>query len=103
MQPGVWVAVFLPMLIITMMMARNKRLMMRNRVLKNKKCRGDNFMNELIMTFLGKKCHIYTFEGTQIKGVIEKVEGNWVSVRTAKDAQIVNADFISRIRQSAKQ
>lgn len=77
--------------------------MMRKMLIKKKvKVRRDGFMNELIGKFLGKECVIYTFEGNRVKGTIEKVEGNWLSISTTKATQIVNADFISRIRQCAK-
>jgi hypothetical protein len=101
-DPGVWVAVYMPIIIALVITARNKRQMMRNRIIKKSSHGGDGFMNELVRTFLGKQCVVYTFEGNRIKGTIEKVEGNWISISTAKEAQIVNADFISRIRQCTK-
>ena len=64
--------------------------------------RGDGYMNELIKKYLGQECTVLTFEGQQVKGVIEKVEGNWVSVISAKKSQMINADFISRIVQKSK-
>ena len=103
MNPAIWIAIYLPIIVAVIVAVRNKRQMMKHIVLKKKSgIKGVGFMNELIKNCLGKECVVYTFEGTQIKGVIEATESNWVSISTSKGPQIVNLDFISRIRQCAK-
>lgn len=57
-------------------------------------------MNELIQRFLGKNCIIYMGSfGGDFQGVIESVEGNWVTVRTKKSVEAVNLDYICRIKE----
>ena len=57
-------------------------------------------MNELIQRFVGKTCTIYLGSiGGDLEGVIEAVEGNWVSIRTKKSTELVNLDYISRRRE----
>jgi hypothetical protein len=102
-NPGIWIAIFLPIIIVTISGLKNKRLMMRNKVRKKRlPNRGDGHMNELIKDYVGKECTVLTFEGGQVKGIIEKLEGNWISVTTAKKKQMINTDFISRIIQKNK-
>jgi hypothetical protein len=56
-------------------------------------------MNEAIKVFLGKECVIYTFENTSIKGVVEAADDGWLRIKTKKGQQLVNPDFVSRIRE----
>jgi hypothetical protein len=70
------------------------------RRIKNRK-EGLIEMNEIIKNFIGKECLIYTFQ-TQVSGVIESLENNWISVRSGDSSEIVNIDYISRIREYPK-
>ena len=56
-------------------------------------------MNELIQCFVGKHCRIYSENGNCVQGVVEKVEGNWVSVQTKTGTELVNLDYVSRIKE----
>lgn len=103
MNPAIWVAIYLPIIVAIIAATRNKRQMMRHIIrMKKLKIRGADSMNELIKSWLGKDCIVITFEGTQIKGVMETAESNWVCIRTPKGPEMVNLDFISRIRQNPK-
>ena len=81
---------------------RNKKELQKQIIkkIKNKK-EGRIEMNEIIKNFIGKECLIYTFQ-TQIVGIIESFENNWISVRTGNSSEIVNIDYISRIREHPK-
>lgn len=56
-------------------------------------------MNEAINIFLGKECVVYTFEGASIKGIVEAAQDGWLRIKTKKGQQLVNPDFVSRIRE----
>ncbi|NKF05731.1 hypothetical protein J1C67_16750 [Clostridium gasigenes] len=66
-----------------------------------KKKEGVIEMNEIIKNFIGKECLIYTFRA-QISGVIESLENNWISIKTGNSSEIINIDYISRIREYPK-
>ncbi len=55
-------------------------------------------MNEIIKEFIGKECIIYTFQ-TQIIGVIERIQDNWIYVKSDNNVEIINLEYISRIRE----
>lgn len=55
-------------------------------------------MSEMIKEFIGKECIVYTFQN-QVTGVIEKVEGNWISIKKDNTYEILNIEYISRIRE----
>ena len=61
--------------------------------------RGKLPMNELIQRFIGKQCQIYSENGNSVQGMIETVEGNWVSVQTKQGTELVNLDYVSRIKE----
>ena len=59
-------------------------------------------MNELVQRFLNKNCYIYLgTAGGNLLGVIEAVEGNWVSVRTKDSVEVVNLYYIWRIKEKS--
>ncbi|MGL4336038.1 MAG: DUF6897 domain-containing protein [Turicibacter sp.] len=55
-------------------------------------------MNEIIKNYVGKECIIYTLS-QQISGTIETIETNWIVVKTNSGEEIINVDFIIRIRE----
>lgn len=63
-----------------------------------KKKEGIEKMNELIKDFIGKECIVYTFQ-SQVTGIIEKVEDNWISIKKDDNTEIVNIEYINRIRE----
>ena len=57
-------------------------------------------MNEVFKDFIGKECVITTMY-SNTTGVVESVDGNWVSIRPRNQGavtEILNADHVSRIR-----
>ena len=92
----------MPIFVFYIISLRNKNEWRKHIIkkIKNKK-EGRIEMNEIIKNFIGKECLIYTFQ-TQIVGVIESLENNWISVRTGNSSEIVNIDYISRIREHPK-
>ena len=60
-------------------------------------------MNEMIRQLLGKRCVICLDGGFggSLNGVLEKLEDNWLSVRTGKNGalELVNLDYVNRISQ----
>lgn len=102
MNPTNLICIFLPIFIFYIVSLIKKKELQKciiNKI-KNKK-EGGIEMNEIIKNFIGKECLIYTFQ-TQISGVIESLENNWISVRTESSSEIVNIDYISRIREFPK-
>ena len=58
-------------------------------------------MEELAKKFIGKDCVIYTVIDTSatITGVIKEVEGGGMLVEGKKGLQIVNLEYVTRIRE----
>lgn len=96
---AIWLCILLPLLIaITESRRRTKLIQKRAKSRRKERSMG---MNELIQRCLGKNCILYVGGGwdSNISGVVESIEGNWLSVRTSKTVEVVNLDYISRIRE----
>lgn len=98
MQPAyfIWIVVFL----IIFLARRQEKIVMRIRRKRRRIRKEEIDMNELVQRFLGKNCIIYLgTTGGDLRGTIEAVEGNWVSVRTKDTVEVVNLDYICRIKE----
>ena len=102
MNPAIWICIYLPIFIsiITALYYNKEYQKYIYKRIKNKK-EGRTFINDMIKNYIGKECLIYTFQ-TQVAGVIESIEDNWISVKTAGASEIINIDYISRIREYPK-
>lgn len=56
-------------------------------------------MFELAKQFIGKECLLYTFNGSQIEGVIKELSENAVLIDNKGSIEAINLEFITRIRE----
>lgn len=56
-------------------------------------------MNEMLQRYVGKKCIIYTLDA-QITGIVQSIESNWVEIQTPVNINLLNTDYIVRIRDA---
>ena len=59
-------------------------------------------VKELAKQLIGKECLIYTFNGTQLSGVIKEVVENAILIEKGDSTEVVNLDFVVRIREYPK-
>ena len=99
---------FLPLLIILFLvilplLARRKRAAAVRQFLNRKKQNKEsNEMKELAKRFIGEECIIYTITSNDgsVQGVLKEVEdGGLVIEKTTGETEIVNLDFVTRIRE----
>lgn len=55
-------------------------------------------MFELAQSFIGKECLIYTFN-SQLSGILKEVTSGALLLDNGKTTEIVNLDYIVRIRE----
>lgn len=94
---------YIPIIILFLIIyidSLNKKKEIHKLVLKklSKRKEGLAKMNEMIKEFIGKECIVYTFQ-SQVTGIIEKVEDNWICIKKDNTTEIVNIDYINRIRE----
>jgi len=56
-------------------------------------------MNTLVLNYIGKECVITIPNQGSIAGTIKQVADNWVEIETAEGLEVVNLDYISRVRE----
>ena len=91
------------LLVIIPRMARRRRLAAVKQILNRKKQNRENsVMKELAKQFIGKECIIYTITSTDssISGRIKEIgDGGIIVERNSGESEIINLDFITRIRE----
>ena len=99
---------FLPLLIILFLVilplfARRKRAAAVRQFLNRKKQNKEsNEMKELAKRFIGEECIIYTITSNDgsVQGVIKEIDdGGMVIEKNSGELEIINLDFVTRIRQ----
>ena len=79
---------------------RSKRIAVRH--IQNKKKKGiKNNMKEFISAYIDKECLIYTISG-QVYGTVKAVSDSALQVETKSGLQILNIDYVVRIREYPK-
>ena len=103
MEPTYYIPIFF-MFFILWITRRREEQEAKIHILKRKKQRnkGDNTMIELAKKMIGKECLIYTFNGTQLTGTVAEVEGSALMLDNGKEREIVNLDYVMRIREYPK-
>ena len=97
----VLLALFL--LVIISCMTRRRRLAAVKHILNQKmQNKENNVMKELAKRFIGEECIIYTItsDDGSVQGVIKEVDdGGMVIEKKTGELEIINLDFVTRIRQ----
>ena len=103
MQPAYLIPIILLWWIILMNQRRQKETMIKN-FIKNKNIHKKETvkMVELAKKFIEKDCIIYSFNGTQYMGVIKEVSNNALLIENEGKSEVLNLDFIVRIREYPK-
>lgn len=87
---------------MVIIMQRQRLTLTLHRIRKKK--RGKIEMTELIKNYIGKECLIYTCisSSSQLKGVIKSCNDGWIELETNGLHDIVNCEYITRIREYPK-
>ena len=91
------------LLVIIPRMKRRRRLAAVRHILNQKKLNKENSeMKELAKRFIGEECIIYTITSNDgsVQGVIKEIDdGGMVIEKNSGELEIINLDFVTRIRQ----
>jgi hypothetical protein len=99
-EPGSWIAIYMPLIVIFVMIIPQQRELQRRIIHRIHKRKGIQPMtNELLQKHIGKRCKISTGSyGTTITGKLLEVKENWVEVETRKGNELINAEYIQNIK-----
>ncbi len=98
MNPAIYIAIFLPMLLLIITRRRNEEITAR--LMKRRKDKEEkDKMTELAKGFIGKDCVIYLFNGNQYIGIVKEVSAGAILLERDASQEIINLDFVARIRE----
>jgi hypothetical protein len=80
---------------------QQKKQFIKQKIISKRTCREHAVMVDLVKKLIGKECLIYTMN-SQLKGVIREVTNGGMVVDDGKSTEIVNLDYIIRVRESKK-
>lgn len=89
--------VILILIIVLCIQHRNEKVWIKNHI-RRKKRKEQTEMLELAKRFMEKECIIYTFNN-QLEGTIKEINGNGLLVENKGKLEVVNLDFVVRIRE----
>ena len=81
---------------------QNAMRRMRVKLAKRRRNKEENPMHTLIMNYIGKECVLTIPNQGSVAGVIKQIKENWVEIETAEGLEVVNLDYISRVREYPK-
>ena len=94
-----FIPIFVLFLVLYITRKREQDIILK--IIKNRKSEDKKEMWELANKFKGKECIIYTFN-SQITGVIKEVENGAILLDSKGTLEVVNFDYIMRIREYPK-
>ena len=100
MDTGSWIAIYMPLFIIFLIILPQQRAAQQAVLLRIRKRKGVVKMtNELIKKYIGKNCQISSGSfNNSIKGEIIDINENWLEVETKKGKELINAEYIQSIK-----
>ena len=100
MNPSYFAVFFL--LIVIFISLRNRKNEETAFVMKRRKKGRTSTMASVVERFINKECIVYTLGGYQISGVIEGTADGWVTVNDSGNVEVLNLDYIVRVREYPK-
>lgn len=87
-------------LIVFLILYMNKRRNNLLQILRIKRRKREKFMPHMIEKFIGKDCIINLGSGGTADGIVKAVSEGWIEIEDKSgNSQVVNIDYISRIRE----
>ena len=92
------------LIILIILMALTEEKKRKNwlaKYLKLKQGKENHIMKEAVSKFIDRKCLIYLLNG-EVKGIIREVSDDSLLIETKDGSQIINLNFVMRIREYHK-
>ena len=81
---------------------KRKNILLARTILRKKNQKETTVMKETAKRFIGERCIVYFIGGTQSVGVIKEVNDTAIVINVKGTDEILNLDFVARIRQYPK-
>ena len=97
-----YISVFLLLFVVMMSRRERAKKAFVKKTILSKDKKEKKYMFELAKTFIGMECVVYTLNSEQLTGVIKEVSEGAILLEKGQNRQIVNLDYITRIREYPK-
>lgn len=94
-----YTSIFLILFVILISNREKAKKAFVKKAILSKNHKEKEYMLELAKTFIGKECMVYTLNSEQLTGVIKEVSEGAILIEKNENRQIVNLDYIIRIRE----
>ncbi|WP_236660300.1 DUF6897 domain-containing protein [Isachenkonia alkalipeptolytica] len=100
MNPGAWIAIYMPVFILLFVIIPQQNQMQALAAKHNiKRRRRTRMSHEMIKKYIGKVCKVTTGSyGSTTSGKIVDVKENWIELETKKGIELMNAEFVQNIK-----
>ena len=99
MSASTWIAIYLPLFIIFIIVLPQQRSLMKATLIRKKRKGVKIMTNEIIKKYIGSTCTISTGSfGANLVGRVINVTENWIEVETKRGIELINAEFIQVIK-----
>lgn len=100
MEPSSWIAIYLPIFIVFVIIIPTQRRNIYITGLLRKKRGERKVSNELIQSCVGKTCTISTgtLGSSYTKVMVVEVKENWIKVKSKGRENLINSDYIQNIK-----
>ena len=102
-NPAMSPAIMILIVVFTLMsQEKRKNILLARTILRKKNQKETTVMKETAKRFIGERCIVYFIGGTQSVGVIKEVNDTAIVINVKGTDEILNLDFVARIRQYPK-
>lgn len=91
----IYIAIFIPLLILIV----QRNALLGYNVVKRKRMRGKNKMDNILQKCVGKRCVVSTGSlGIKVDGYVKQVTDKWIEIESRNKTEILGLDFIQYIK-----
>ncbi len=83
-------------LFVVFYVQNTQREQLMRRIITKKRRGVKNVMLEIVNSYIGRECAVYTMNA-QIIGTVKEVSDGWLLLDNGKDTEAINLDYIIRI------
>lgn len=97
MNVSYFLLVIIPIFLLLMQRSEQRQARAVRRIIERRR-EGERILTRFIEKYIGKYCIVYTMN-SQVEGIIRSAEDNWVELEKDGSQQVLNADYIVRVRE----
>ena len=99
MSVSIWIFLVLMLFLIFWTQKQELNTILCLRIMRRKRGNEKGSLTAMFEQYVGKEGQIYTMNSQQRSGTILSIENGWITLQSASGTEVVNLDFVLRIRE----